>query len=129
MVPLFFPESNPAMLTHLAHVLLTSKDQDGNGKLTNDEFLNGWFKDDFARLDRDGSGTLDVEELETLESDRHNVERAMQDMIILADKDHDGHVTTAELDALYEEISHRRAAQDLLAWAEHFAPSQTSEEL
>ncbi|CAE8620758.1 unnamed protein product, partial [Polarella glacialis] len=41
MVPLFFPESNPAMLSRVAHVLLTSKDQNGDGKLTADEFLSG----------------------------------------------------------------------------------------
>jgi len=43
-------------------------------------------EDDFARLDRDGSGTLDVRELEPLEAERHYVLEAMEGLIDLADK-------------------------------------------
>ncbi|CAE8638017.1 unnamed protein product [Polarella glacialis] len=132
MVPLFFPDLNPVTLNRVAQFLLTSKDQDDDGKLSAHEFLSGGDhgdKDDFARLDQDGSGTLDVRELEPLEAERHYVLEAMEELIDLADKDYDGHLTTAELDAEYEKISESRAGQDFVAWAEHLAPSQESDEL
>merc|ERR1712185_61121 len=84
-------------------------DTNHDGKLTPKEFwesdqmdgddadLSEEEKADFARLDTNGDGSIDVQELRAWESGRFHTEDAMKKLFEVADKDQDMHVSSDEL--------------------------------
>mmetsp|Transcript_466 Transcript_466/g.922 ORF Transcript_466/g.922 Transcript_466/m.922 type:complete len:275 (+) Transcript_466:73-897(+) len=127
---LFYPELHDGVLDVTVKETMRQKDRDGDGKLMAKEFweaddevddgeLTPEEKDDFAKLDHDHDGFLNLAELRAWESGRFHTEEAMRKMIELADKDSDMHITASELAAAREELSISEAQYHLIEWAEH----------
>jgi len=74
---------------------------------------------EFKKLDKDGSGTLDVDELKHWESERFHTIEAMKKLMEIADKDNDLHLTLEEIDAAYSTISSSDAQYHFMEWAEN----------
>jgi len=129
-----YPATSDKMVVSLVGLLVKSKDTDSDGMLSLHEFL-GWNGGDaegqaaFKNLDRDGDKKLSAEELKTLESGEYHAQDTMHEMIVMADKNDDGHVTVPELDAVREEFSRTRAAYNLMNWAEELQLELPEEEL
>merc|ERR1712176_971857 len=113
-----------------ARATLKQKDLDGDGLLTPEEFWEGDPADeglavsddehlDFKKMDVNGDGKLDVEELKAWESGRFHTEEAMKKLIEVADSDNDMHVTVAELEAAREQLVATDAHYHFMEWAEH----------
>jgi len=129
---LFYPETHDGVLELTVKSTLKQKDADGDGFLTPKEFWEGDAVDgedlaiseeetaDFMKLDKDGNGKLDLEEMKLWESGKFHTEEAMKKLFDIADKDSDMHVTAAELDAAREQIAGSDAQYHLMEWAEHF---------
>jgi len=128
---LFYPETHEGVLAMTAASTLKSKDTDGSGELTPKEFWEGdnvagedlaisdEEQADFAKLDIDNSGTLNLQELKAWESGGFHTEEAMKKLFELADMDHDMMVTADELDTARELIAGSDAQYHLMEWAEH----------
>jgi len=128
---LFYPETHDGVLTMTAASTLKSKDTDGNGELTPKEFWEGDAVDgedlaiseeeqaDFTKLDVDGSGQLNLQELKAWESGGFHTEEAMKKLFELADQDSDMMVTADELDTARQLIAGSDAQYHLMEWAEH----------
>jgi len=128
---LFYPETHDGVLTMTAEATLKSKDTDGNGELSPKEFWEGDTVDgedlaiseeeqaDFAKLDVDNSGTLNLQELKSWESGGFHTEEALKKLFELADQDNDMMVTADELDTARELIAGSDAQYHLMEWAEH----------
>lgn len=128
---LFYPETHDGVLTMTAEATLKSKDSDGNGELTSKEFWEGDSVDgeemhigeeekaDFAKLDKDNSGTLNIAELKDWESGGFHTEEALKKLFELADKDNDMHVTADELDTARQLLAGSDAQYHLMEWTEH----------
>jgi len=128
---LFYPETHDGVLEMTAAATLKAKDTDGDGLLTPKEFWEGDAIDgedlaisdeeqaDFAKLDVDGSGKLNLQELKAWESGGFHTEEAMKKLFELADQDSDMMVTANELDAARELIAGSDAQYHLMEWAEH----------
>jgi len=126
---LFYPETHPGVLTVTVQETLRMKDKNGDGKLDAREFweadeaedgdLSDEERADFAKLDTNGDGFLDKEELQMWESGRFHTEEAIKKLIELADKDNDMHLTVAELIGARDQISSSDAQYHLVEWAEH----------
>jgi len=128
---LFYPETHDGVLEMTAAATLKAKDLDGNGELTPKEFWEGDAVDgedlaiseeeqaDFAKLDLDNSGTLNLQELKAWESGGFHTEEAMKKLFELADQDSDMMVTADELDNARELIAGSDAQYHLMEWAEH----------
>jgi len=128
---LFYPETHDGVLTLTAEATMRAKDKDGNGELTPKEFWDGDAIDgedlaisdeekaDFAKLDIDSSGTINLEELKAWESGAFHTEEAMKKMFELADKDHDMMATAGELEEARELIAGTDAQYHFMEWAEH----------
>jgi len=127
---LFYPETHEGVLAMTAASTLKSKDTDGNGELTPKEFWEGdnvggedmsiseEEQADFAKLDIDNSGTLNLQELKAWESGGFHTEEAMKKLFELADADHDMMVTADELDSARELIAGSDAQYHLMEWSE-----------
>jgi len=128
---LFYPETHEGVLTVTVAETMKQKDRDGDGALTPHEF---WEADvaesedgqlteeenaDFAKLDSNRDGKLDINEIRSWESGRYHTEEAMKKLFEIADKDNDMHVTGEELAAAREEIALSDAQYHLIEWAEH----------
>jgi len=110
---------------------LRQKDHDGDGLLTPKEFwefgADGAEDDqlseeeiqDFTRLDTDGSGLLDFNELKAWEAGVFHTEQAMMNLLEVADKDGDLQASLQELENAREEIAASDAQYHLIEWAEH----------
>merc|ERR1712066_1059994 len=106
---LFYPETHDGVLAVTVVETMKQKDKDGDGKLAPMEFwevdmtdeqdneLSEEENEDFRKLDLNGNGFLDLDELRSWESGRFHTEEAMKKMFELADKDNDMHVSLAEL--------------------------------
>jgi Ca2+-binding EF-hand superfamily protein len=126
---LFYPEVNKAVLEVSTKATLDDKDKNKDGVLTPREF---WELDgpegardimaeelaDFQRLDKDGSGTLDLAELNAWEAGHFHTEQAMQRLFDLADVDSDLHVTAEELANARGMIAGSEAQYHLMDWVE-----------
>merc|ERR1719272_1164495 len=66
VISFFFPGTHDSVLDTLAERLVELKDTNKDGKLSTDEFDES--QEDFAKLDTDKSGTLDVNEIKVWES-------------------------------------------------------------
>lgn len=128
---LFYPETHEAVMDLTVSETMRRKDTDKNGKLSPVEFweadeaegqdaaLSDEEQDDFAKLDLDKDGALDVNELKAWESGRFHTDEAMKKLIELADKDDDMHLSAEELGQAAEAISASDAQYHLIEWAEH----------
>jgi len=128
---LFYPEIHEGVLSVTVQETMRQKDLNKDGKLTPREFwetdeadgdvmdLSEEEKADFAKLDTNGDGTLDVNELKGWESGRFHTEDAMKKLFELADKDSDMHLTADELASAREQIAASDAQYHLIEWAEH----------
>jgi Ca2+-binding EF-hand superfamily protein len=126
---LFYPETHEGVLSVSVEQTMRNKDTNKDGVLTVREFwesdsegeddLSEEEKADFAKLDMNGDGLLDVQELRAWESGRFHTEDAMKKLFEVADKDQDMHVTSDELADAKEMIAASDAQYHLIEWAEH----------
>lgn len=128
---LFYPETHEGVLTVTVQETMRQKDTDKDGKLSPKEFwesdladgddadLSEEEKADFARLDTNGDGSIDLQELRAWESGRFHTEDAMKKLFEVADKDSDMHVTSDELAEARDMIAASDAQYHLIEWAEH----------
>lgn len=127
---LFYPETNPAVLEVVVQDTMKMKDKDGDGVLSAKEFWEFGEEDgeeqlseeemqDFQKLDKDGNGVLNMEELRAWESGLFHTEAAMIKLIQIADKDGDMQATAEELENAREELANSDAQYHLIEWAEH----------
>lgn len=126
---LFYPETNDAVLEVSTAETMRQKDLNQDGKLSAKEFweadgddaneLSQEENEDFAKLDRNGDGFIDTNELKSWESGMFHTEDSMKKVFELADKDNDMHVTADELAKAREQLSVSDAQYHLIEWAEH----------
>lgn len=128
---LFYPEVHEGVLTVTVQETMRQKDRDSDGKLNPKEFwesdladgddadLSEEEKADFARLDTNGDGSIDLQELRAWESGRFHTEDAMKKLFDVADGDSDLHITGDELAAARDQIAASDAQYHLIEWAEH----------
>eukprot|EP00434_Breviolum_minutum_P028396 symbB.v1.2.025120.t1/scaffold2419.1/size79635/2 len=136
---LFFPETNPAVLSVVVKETMKNRDKNGDGVLSFKEFSDppemeeaeGISVDtdedkaqkeeemkDFKRLDKDGDGMLNLEELKAWESGVFHTEAAMLRLIQTADKDGDMQATADELENAREELARTDIHDHLMEWAD-----------
>merc|ERR1712083_269710 len=128
---LFYPETHSGSLELTAKASMMEKDKDGDGLLTPKEFWESHSTSDgeevtisdeehadFKKLDKNGDGKLDIEEVKVWESGNFHTEGAMQKLFELADKDNDMHVTKQELEDAREQIAASDAHYHLMEWVE-----------
>lgn len=125
----FFPETHDGVLELMTKAALEVKDVDRDGLLTLREFwhvgddevpdLSEEAKEDFAKLDKDGNGSLDLDELKAWESGRFHTEEDMKKLFQVADKDGDMHLTAEELGDARELIAGSSAQYHFMEWAAH----------
>lgn len=128
---LFYPETHEGVLSVTVSETMRQKDTNKDGKLTAKEFwesdqmdgddadLSEEEKADFARLDTNGDGAIDEQELRAWESGRFHTEDAMKKLFDVADKDNDLHITGDELAQARDQIAASDAQYHLIEWAEH----------
>lgn len=131
---LFYPETHPGVLALASQATLNEKDTDKDGELTAQEFweiqaagmdsqepmdISEEEMQDFKKLDKDGNGKLNLEELKPWESGYFHTEEAMKKLFEIADKDHDGHLSADEMEDAAEAIQGTDAQYHLLEWSEH----------
>lgn len=126
---LYYPEIHAGVLDLTTKDAMDHRDIDRDGFLTAHEFWEGQNggelgispeeQADFKKLDKDGSGTLDLAELRAWESGHYHAREAFEKLMQIADKDHDGHTTAAELLAARIALAGTDAHYHLLEWSEH----------
>jgi len=128
---LFYPEVHDGVLSIVVAETMRIKDVNGDGKLTQKEFweiteaegdeaeMSEEENADFARLDLDQDGALNMEELKAWESGRFHVVEAMKKMFELADANADMHLGADELAAASEQLGASDAQYHLIEWAEY----------
>jgi len=127
----FYPETKNEVLEITARASLEAHDTDKDGVLTSKEFWAGDAIDgeeipiseaqqaDFARLDKDNSSTISLEEMKYWESGRFHTDQAMEKIFEHADADSDLHITAQEFDAAKVEIADSDAQYHIRGWVEH----------
>jgi len=105
-----YPMLNDDVLQTVARHTLQDQDEDKDGFLTVDEFsleetgeTSEEYLETFKKLDTDGSGKLDEQELLPWESGHFHKKQDMENFMQLADTNSDQHVTWEELNAVQEE--------------------------
>merc|ERR1712187_1026202 len=73
----------------------------------------------FEAIDANKDGHIDMDEFSHHESGNHHVEYAMKKLLELADKDGDGHFSSAELEKVTEEREGHAAHPPNLDWVFH----------
>lgn len=128
---LFYPETHDGVLSVTVGETMHQKDKNKDGKLTPKEFwesdmmdgddsdLSDEEKADFAKLDSNGDGSIDVQELRAWESGRFHTEDAMKKLFDLSDKNSDMHISADELVEARDQIAASDAQYHLIEWAEH----------
>merc|ERR1712066_433646 len=126
---LFYPETHDGVLAVTVAESLRQKDLNSDGKLTVREFweadaaegdedeLSEEEKNDFEKLDINGDGFLDMDELRAWESGKFHTEQAMKYLFDIADKDNDMHITADELANAREQIPSSDARYHLAEWS------------
>jgi len=109
-------EHEPVVEAAVAKFAMKNSDEDGDGKLSMEEFKKSYFgtgmedesheeipeeaadmKEAFAHMDKNADGSLDVVEMQEWESGRHFEEHSLEQLAKLADADGDGSITLQEL--------------------------------
>jgi len=128
---IFYPETHPEVLAVTVQETMRQKDYDGDGVLTAKEFWEFRPEDsdqdqvseeemkDFETLDKDKSGTLNLDELKAWESGIFHTESAMMKLLEHCDKDGDMQCNIEELENARELIAASDAQYHLIEWAEH----------
>jgi len=116
------PEIDDAVEDAFVRAIFGTKDKDGDGSLTLEEFHlykgEELSRDDFAKLDTNGDGRLQLEELKAWETGRHLPEEALKFVAETADVDKDGFVTLQEfLDSRRAIDEHEAAGYQFQEWA------------
>lgn len=131
LAPMFYPETHEGVLEIAAAHTHKRKDVDGNGQLSPMEFWEGDGVDgsdvaiskeeevDFAKLDKDGSGSLSIEELKMWEGGTFHLADAMHKFFNIADKDNDLHVTADEFANSREALTGSDMQYHFIEWTEH----------
>lgn len=126
----FHPEVNENVLDVTVAASLKAKDKNGDGELTPQEF--GEHEEDenedtiaeqtadFAKLDVDQSGKLNLAEFKPWESGAFHTHDAMTQLFEVTDEDNDQHVTAAEMDSARQELANTLATSHLVEWAQHY---------
>lgn len=126
LASLYYPETHNGVLKIDSEVLLRQLDQDEDGAVSRQEWTHHGEQteeaqvEDFDALDRDGSGSLSLDELMVWESGQLRTEAAMRELLDLADEDRDGHVTKRELHEAREQLSGRPVEEHFGEWARHY---------
>lgn len=123
---MLFPEINDAVLAVAAQHRMTQLDQDHDGKLhprefwqaISEDFTKGE-KEDFARFDQDGDGYLNLEEVKMWEAGVFESKQMMNNLLDIADKDGDMHISADELVQARELIVGSPAHYHLVELVEH----------
>jgi len=129
---LFYPETHEGVLSITVGETMRQKDTNKDSKLSPSEFwvqMDGDDSDlskeenaDFARLDTNGDGSIDAQELRAWESgrfDTEGMEGTMKKLIDVADKNGDMHITGEELVEAREQIAASDAQYHLSRWVDH----------
>jgi Ca2+-binding EF-hand superfamily protein len=130
LTALYYPETHEDVLSVTVLESLKRKDKNDDSQLSAHEFweteagsgddaLTEEEMADFRRLDLDGNGFLNADEIRSWESGRFHTEEAMRNMIDAADKDHDMHLSVDEMAKAREAIAQSDAQYHLIEWAEH----------
>jgi len=131
---LMHPDTHPEVLEIHAVEEMRKRDTNKDGKLSKDE----WNVDatpgehqahnpdhehdpeaDFASLDEDKSGFISLDELRHWESGLFHSNDAINKLILLADKDHDGFLSENELAGIADDLEGHEALPHLLDMAIH----------
>lgn len=125
MAAMYYPETNEDVFTLTVQESMRQKDVDKNGKLSHKELLDGDDADlseheeaEFAKLDADRSGFIDVHELRNWESTHYNTLSSIERFFKHADKDGDKHIDAEEFSD-GEAITASDAHYHLIEWAKH----------
>jgi len=128
---LSYPETHEAVMAVVIANAMRSKDSDKDGVLTMREFWASDFtagrdykfsteeKADFALLDKDGDGVLNLDELGRWESGRFHTETTLKKFFEAADKDGDMHMTAAELVEGAGHMETTDSQMHFMQWANH----------
>merc|ERR1711982_84152 len=130
MAAMFYPEIHDGILEITTEQAIKTKDKNGDGMLSADEFFEmaergddmpiaEEEKSEFTRLDKNGDGMLDVKEMRSWESGHFHTEEALKKLIEMADGDKDEHLTVDELENAKHNIPGTDAQYHLMEWAEH----------
>jgi Ca2+-binding EF-hand superfamily protein len=135
LTTVFYPEIDHKMLEYTAALGLKAKDKDGDGLLTPEEFWGDadpvdpdsadqenydTNKEDFAKLDLDKDGKLNLKEILGWESGAYHMDSAMEQFFHVADDDEDKHISREELVKAREPLANSPASGHLMSWAEHY---------
>jgi len=128
MSGLFFPETHPGVLEVAVRETMRLKDRDADGKLSTKEFWEIEEGDDvqlteeelkeFNDLDKDKSGSLDLNELKAYESGLSETENSLMKLLEVCDKDGDKQCTLQELESSREALTSTEAHLQLLEWSQ-----------
>merc|ERR1712146_647848 len=128
MSGLFFPETHPGVLEVVVRETMRLKDRDADGKLSKKEFWEIEEGDDvqlseeelkeFNDLDKDKSGSLDLNELKAYESGLSETENSLMKLLEVCDKDGDKQCTLQELENSREALASTEAHFQLLEWSQ-----------
>lgn len=131
---MFHHNTNEKVETMLASMALRQKDSDGDGVLTPNEFWSHMYnedhfkdgqitaneQDEFNKLDIDGSGSLNVDEVRAWESGDYHTELAMKELFHVVDKDKDSKLSAKELLDARERIKgYDQAHMHIVNWHMH----------
>jgi len=132
-----FPETHEGATNALMDQTMRDADENGDGKITIEEFKNSDMieadtdmadevketdqvdEEDalFKRLDKNGDGFLEKEELRPLKTGRIERENMVNELVGALDKDGDSHVDSAELVQGKKSVYDSDLQDYLLAWA------------
>lgn len=126
---LFFPETHPGVLEVQTRDTMRLKDSNADGKLSTKEFWelgedNGDVElseeelKEFEKLDKDKSGSLDLNELKVYESGVLQTESSLMKLLEVCDKDGDKQCTLQELESSREALVATDAHYQLLEWSQ-----------